>query len=165
MSKGIDLSYAVKKPVAIGDVRSLSLNVKGWAIGWAFFQGEHIQRVGHFSVRGHVKGNKVPIHSMVLAAFYALTKLASDFHIQLVISSTPKAEGPLWSLPPVLAASRSLNYKDLPDWRSHVEQDMKALRGWATLLLGHAPENELETVAIALAVAATKINDAHLRIP
>lgn len=153
----VDLSYAKEQRARAQDpdsIRSLSMSIRGWTVGWAMFEGEQAREVGHFTIRDTVKGGTpVPCYQRVMGAMSEAAKLAMRFQAQIIVSHT-KAQGPLWTLAPILALTLGVIYGDMPDWKEHIGKNIKELRGWATLLLGKEPEDETEVLALGLGAAA-----------
>ena len=152
----VDLSYAKsgERP-GVESIRSMSMSLRGWTVGWALFEGEQAREVGHFTIRDTVKGGqKVPCYQRVMGAMSEAGKNAVRFQARIIVSHTANTHGPLWALAPTLAMSLGATYGDMPDWKEHIGKDIKELRGWAVLLLGKEPDDETEVLALGLGAAA-----------
>lgn len=153
----VDLSYAKSGESRSPDrTLSLAISIRGWSLGWAIFAGEQAYKVGHVHARDHSKGAVVPVYQRIMGVMSTIAKVAVTDQVRVVLGHTEKADGPLWSVPPLLALMLGLVYGDMPTWKEHLGKDVKELHGFATLLLGRKPDHELEVLALGLGAAAAQ---------
>ena len=152
----IDLNYAKEAGPSPDSLHSMALFVRGWTLGWATFQGEVAQACGSMKVRDHLKGKPIPAARRAISVYQHVAQIAVQQKTHVILSETQPTKSPLWSLPPVVSLMVGAVYGDVDDWEKHVGRDKKELKAWATVILGKAPETDLEYMALGLGAAGAE---------
>ena len=150
-----DLSYAKKKDNEKPAI--LAIETRGWMVGWALAVENQPGDCGRLAARDHIDGKPVPASQRVAGVFRGLLNLALEHHVDLIVSEHKSKPGPLWAIPPILAAALQARYGELSDWMAELGMDSKQLRSWATVVLGKPPEDEILSAALGMAAAASRV--------
>lgn len=158
----VDLSYAKQGPAHVGRRNegprgSLALDTRGWSCGWAIVTGETPQDCGMITARDHAGGKPIPASHKMAGLFRSLLLLGVKHDVDLVVTELKSKPGPIWMLPALVAVSLNARYGEIKDWLGELNLDEKSLKGWATVLLGKPPEDDLVSSALGLAAVAARI--------
>ena len=150
-----DLSYARNQRDE--NTAILALDVRGWNCAWAIYSEAKPLFWGRLGARDHKDGKPVPQSTKIAGLFRSLLEAVADHDVSVVVTEVKANPGPIWSIPPLLAATLNTRYAELRDWIDELDADRMTIRSWATVTTGKPVEDELVANAIGLAVSAIKL--------